>query len=110
MVGPKKHCTENFFGPNEGEWENSEFEIEIVSTGAIIQVAPDEKATEALKNFGISVDVKCSDGLCGVCSTKYLSGEVEHRHYVLSKSQKGERMILCCSRAKAAGGRIKLDL
>jgi len=101
---------EYFSVPNEGEWENFEFEIEVASTGEVINVAPDEKATEALKKSGITVDVKCSDGLCGVCSTRYLSGEVEHRDYVLSKSQKDERVILCCSRAKTAGGRIKLDL
>lgn len=51
-----------------------------------------------------------SDGLCGVCGTRYLEGEIEHRDYVLSKEQRRSKMILCCSRAKAPGGTIVLDL
>ena len=101
---------EYFSVPDDVEWENHDFELEIASTGQIIPVPSDKKATEALKQAGIDVDVKCSDGLCGVCSSRYLTGEVEHRDYVLSKAQKDERMILCCSRAKEPGGRIKLDL
>ncbi|MBL4876469.1 MAG: 2Fe-2S iron-sulfur cluster binding domain-containing protein [Cohaesibacteraceae bacterium] len=101
---------EYFSIPEEGDWENKDFEIELASTGAIIPVSADQKVTEALETVGISVDVKCSDGLCGVCSTRYLSGDVEHRDYVLSKAQQSEKMILCCSRAREEGGRIRLDL
>lgn len=101
---------EYFSVPDEGDWENHGFEIEIASTGQVIPIPADQKATDALKQAGIPIDIKCSDGLCGVCSTRYLSGDVEHRDYVLSKSQKNERMIVCCSRASASGGRIKLDL
>ena len=63
-----------------------------------------------LKEAGIDVDVKCSDGLCGVCATRYLEGEVEHRDYVLSKEQRKSKMILCCSRAKSPSGTIVLEL
>jgi len=101
---------EYFAVPEEGEWQNHDFEIEIASTGQIIQVPGDLKATQALEKAGITIDVKCSDGLCGVCSTGYLAGEVEHRDYVLSKAQRAQRMTLCCSRAKEPGGRVKLDL
>lgn len=101
---------EYFSAPDEGQWENHEFEIEIASTGQIVPVPASQKATEALKLAGIPIDVKCSDGLCGICSTPYLAGEVEHRDYVLSKAQRSERMIVCCSRSKAPGGRIRLAL
>jgi reductive dehalogenase len=101
---------EYFSVPEEGHWENHDFEIEIASTGQIVPVPKDLKATKALERAGITVDVKCSDGLCGVCSTPYLAGEIEHRDYVLSQAQKAHRMIVCCSRAKNPGGRITLDL
>ncbi len=101
---------EYFSVPDEGAWVNHDFEVELASTGAVIAVPADQKATEALEKAGISVNVKCSDGLCGVCATRYLSGAVEHRDYVLSKAQQGEKLILCCSRASAPGGRIVLDL
>ena len=56
------------------------------------------------------MDVKCSDGLCGVCAVPYLEGEVDHRDFVLSKEQRKSRMVLCCSRAAQADGEVVLDL
>ena len=108
---PEESLHREFFSvPEEAEWENHEFEIQIASTGQVVPVPPNLKATQALQQAGISIDVKCSDGLCGVCATGYLSGEVEHRDYVLSKVQRSKRMIVCSSRAKQPGGRITLDL
>lgn len=101
---------EYFSIPEEADWENHDFEIQIASTGQVVAVPATLKATQALQQAGISIDVKCSDGLCGVCATGYLSGDVEHRDYVLSKAQRAQRMILCCSRAKRPGERITLNL
>jgi hypothetical protein len=56
------------------------------------------------------VDTKCSDGICGVCATPYVAGEVEHRDYVLSAKERAKKMIVCCSRAKEEGAEIVLDL
>ncbi len=101
---------EYFSVPDGVQYENHPFELEIASSSEIIVVGAEEKATEALARAGIEVNVKCSDGLCGVCATPYLKGDVEHRDYVLSKEQRRERMILCCGRAKEANARIVLDL
>ena len=100
-----------FFSVPEGEsYENHPFELEIASTGQVIQVPAEKKATEALMDAGVPVNVKCSDGLCGVCATGYRDGEVEHRDFVLSKAQRETTVILCCSRAAKAEGRITLDI
>ena len=100
-----------YFSVPEGEnYENHDFELEIASTGRIIPVPADRRATEELADAGIDIDVKCSEGLCGVCAAGYLQGEVEHRDFVLSKAQRDDRLILCSSRAREAGGRITLDL
>ncbi|HET8726746.1 MAG TPA: 4Fe-4S double cluster binding domain-containing protein, partial [Alphaproteobacteria bacterium] len=101
---------EYFSVPDVGEYENHPFTLELRKSGATVEVPAELSATEALGAAGISIDVKCSDGLCGVCSTRYLEGDVEHRDFVLSRTQREERIILCCSRAKEAGGRIVLDL
>jgi hypothetical protein len=61
----------------------------------------------------LAIDVKCSDGLCGVCATRYdaaASAEVDHRDVVLSRQERTQRVILCCSRARQAGGEVVLDL
>ena len=54
--------------------------------------------------------MKCSDGICGVCKCGVLSGDVEHRDFVLSNAQRDGAMILCQSRAKDPDGEITLDL
>ena len=56
------------------------------------------------------MDLKCDDGICGVCKCGVLSGEVEHRDFVLSKAQRAAAMITCQSRAAEPGGVIELDL
>lgn len=58
----------------------------------------------------IQLDLKCSDGLCGVCKCTVLEGDIEHRDFVLSKAQREESMILCQSRAASASEKIVLDL
>ncbi len=101
---------EYFLVPEGAHYENHPFVLELKRSSRSIVVQSDKPATQALKEAGIHVDVKCSDGLCGVCGTPYLEGEIEHRDYVLSKEQRRSKMILCCSRAKAPGGTIVLDL
>ena len=65
---------------------------------------------QALAEAGIGVDVKCADGICGVCKCDLLSGEVEHRDFVLSKAQRKGAVILCQSRAAQKDGTIEVDL
>ena len=101
---------EYFSVPDGVDYENHPFELEIATSSEVIFVDAHQKATEALSQAGIEINVKCSDGLCGVCATPYLRGDIEHRDYVLSKEQREERMILCCGRAKEPNGRIVLDL
>ena len=58
----------------------------------------------------IHVDVKCSDGICGVCKCGLVEGNVEHRDFVLSKAQRAGEIVTCQSRAQEDGGTIVLDL
>jgi reductive dehalogenase len=101
---------EYFMAPAVGGYENHPFQIELASSGRVIEVPADRTAVDALTEAGVPVDVKCSDGICGVCSTPYVSGDIEHRDYVLSKAEREHRMVLCCSRASEAGGKLILDL
>ncbi|MDA9206629.1 2Fe-2S iron-sulfur cluster binding domain-containing protein, partial [Planktomarina temperata] len=100
---------EFFTVPEPPEWENHPFEIERAN-GQKIPVTATQSASDALIAAGIPVDVKCADGLCGVCKCTVLSGEVEHRDFVLSAVQRETTVILCQSRAAEAGGVLKLDI
>lgn len=99
---------EYFSVPETPEYENHPFAL-VLKDGRRVEVAADQSAADALTAAGIPVDLKCSDGLCGVCKCTVLSGEVEHRDFVLSEAQRESEMILCQSRAAKAGAVLAVD-
>jgi reductive dehalogenase len=100
---------EYFSVPDLPDYENHDFTLEL-SDGRSFLVPADQSATDVLAQNGVQVDVKCSDGICGVCKCTLISGEVEHRDFVLSNAQRTNNIILCQSRAAKPGGVIKVDL
>ncbi len=101
---------EYFSVPEQPEYENHNFHLLLAKTGVQLDVPADKSATDVLNENGIKIDVKCSDGICGVCKCGLLSGDVEHRDFVLSKAQRKQSIILCQSRAAKAGGIVEVDL
>ena len=101
---------EYFSVPELAEYENHAFTLKLARSGRELLVPADKVATDVLLENGVQVDVKCSDGICGVCKCGLLSGEVEHRDFVLSKAQRKDSVILCQSRAAAKDGVIEVDL
>jgi reductive dehalogenase len=101
---------EYFSIPEAPEYVNHDFTIKLAKSGRSIAVSADQSAADALVEAGIHVNIKCSDGICGVCKCGLVGGEVEHRDYVLSKAQRETSIITCQSRAAVAGGEVVLDL
>jgi len=101
---------EYFSVPEPPDYVNHDFTLELAKSGRSIRVDKDESATDALATAGLPVTVKCTDGLCGVCAARHLSGAIDHRDYVLSDKERETRIILCCSRAAEPGGTIRIDL
>ncbi len=104
---------EYFNVPETDAWVNHPFELKLKQSARRLSVPADRNATDVLGEAGIPVDVKCSDGLCGVCARHYdaaASDEIEHRDFGLSQKERQHKIILCCSRAKHADGVIELDL
>ncbi len=101
---------EYFNVPDMPDYENHAFTLKLLKSDLVLEVGAEETATDALSARGIHVDVKCSDGICGVCKCGLVSGEVEHRDFVLSKKQRENSIILCQSRAAQAGGVVEIDL
>ncbi|MEL6700814.1 MAG: 2Fe-2S iron-sulfur cluster-binding protein, partial [Pseudomonadota bacterium] len=102
--------TEYFAVPEAPDWENSPFRVTLARSGRTVDVDADTPLSDALIAAGVPVDVKCADGLCGVCQCGVIEGNVEHRDYVLSRAERETRMITCQSRAAEAGGTLILDL
>jgi len=101
---------EYFSAPETPEYENHPFTIRLARSRIEVEVSDEQNAAEALIEAGVHVDLKCSDGICGVCKCGVLDGDIEHRDFVLSKAQREETMILCQSRAATANGSILIDL
>lgn len=101
---------EYFSVPEAPQYENHEFTIKLAKSGKELTVPADRVASEVLIENGIRLDVKCADGICGVCKCGLLEGEVEHRDFVLSKKQRETGFISCQSRAAEPNGQIVLDL
>ena len=70
----------------------------------------DQTVTDVLLDNGIHVDMKCTNGICGVCRCGLISGKVEHRDFVLSNKEREDTIILCQSRALESNGTIEIDL
>jgi ferredoxin-NADP reductase/ferredoxin len=91
---------EYFSVPEDPDRVDRPFVVQLAD-GRRFDVPADQTATEVLAAAGVAVDVKCSDGLCGVCATPYdaaASGAVEHRDVVLSAAERQRKVILCCVR------------
>jgi len=101
---------EYFSVPDAPEYENHDFILRLKKSGHDIKILAEESPTDVLAKHGVHVDVKCSDGLCGVCKCGLISGEVEHRDFVLSQAQRENSIILCQSRAAKPGGIVEVDL
>ncbi|PHZ85737.1 reductive dehalogenase [Paremcibacter congregatus] len=108
---PEENLHREYFAVPEGvDYVNHPFTVKLAQSGREIRISADQNAAEALIAAGIPVDVKCSDGLCGVCACGLLEGEVEHRDFVLSKKDRDHKIILCSSRAVEEGGIVVVDL
>jgi len=101
---------EYFNVPEVPDYVNHPFTLKLARSGRELEVPADKTATDVLNENGIPIDIKCSDGICGVCKCGLVSGEVEHRDFVLSKKQREGAVILCQSRAAEAGGVVEVDL
>ncbi|GAB4036238.1 MAG: hypothetical protein Fur0014_02630 [Rubrivivax sp.] len=108
---PEEALRREYFSlPEAPPRENHPFTLRLRG-GRELPVRADRSATEALAEAGVRIEVKCSDGLCGVCARPYdaaASGPVDHRDVVLSAAERRGRIVLCCSRAADPGGCIVL--
>ena len=85
------------------------FEVELVQSGATIEVAADTTILDAMLAAGLDPIYDCKRGDCGVCATTVIEGEVDHRDNCLSAAEKaaGKTVHICISRAR--GARLVLD-
>lgn len=79
------------------------FQVQIASSGEIIDVAADETIAAALKRHGVPILLSCEQGICGTCITEVLEGIPDHRDEVLTDEEHASHKLMtpCCSRSKS---------
>ena len=86
------------------------FRVRLERSGVELDVPEHKSILEVLEENGIEHPFSCREGLCGTCLTNVISGEPDHRDYVLSDEERasGKLMTICCSRSKSP--QLVLDL
>ncbi|MGJ3507793.1 PDR/VanB family oxidoreductase [Enemella sp. A6] len=113
MPNPEQLRIERFKAPErivpEGE-EDGAFEVVISSSGDRVPVAADESILEALEGAGVDVPSSCTEGICGTCETKVLSGDIDHRDFLMTPEEHDQAgtMMICVSRCR--GSELVLDI
>ena len=86
------------------------FELVLSQSGASYQVPADQSILDCLIEHGCDPLFDCKRGECGVCVVPVIEGEVDHRDYVLSASEKAASQVIQICVSRARGSRLVLDL
>jgi ferredoxin-NADP reductase len=87
------------------------FQVELASSGRVIDVPAGISILTAVRDAGLEVLSSCEEGTCGTCETGVLDGIPDHRDSVLTAAERAtatDIMMICVSRAKTP--RLVLDL
>jgi ferredoxin-NADP reductase len=106
---PREAIRSELFATVAPQTGDAAFEVELRQSGVTLQVAPSQTILDAMLAHGLDPLYDCKRGECGVCQVGVIEGEVDHRDYCLSESEKraGKLMHPCVSRA--CGTRLILD-
>ena len=94
---------ECFSGTVAKQRAETAFQVQIASSGVLIDVEPGCSVVEALSRHGVEVVTSCQQGLCGTCMTRVLEGLPDHRDSYLTDEEKagGQYFLPCCSRSES---------
>ena len=103
---PRAHLHYELFDSGQN---GNHFAFELKNSNIAGSVPKDVTLLEALENLGVDIPYGCRSGACGLCATRVISGDIEHRDCYLSDDEKKEGNIIlpCVSRGH---DKITLDL
>ena len=86
------------------------FEVVLRQSGMVLQVPPTRTVLDVLLDAGIDVESSCEEGVCGTCEVPVLSGRIDHRDLILTRTERerGDVMFVCVSRCLEE--RLELDI
>ncbi|AQT80156.1 oxidoreductase [Mycolicibacterium litorale] len=93
--------------------DGTAFTVTIASSGATVEVTPEETLLAALQRAGVPAPYSCQQGFCGTCRTQVIDGAngvVQHRDTLLTEPERAAGMMLTCVSRAPEGGHLRLDL
>jgi ferredoxin-NADP reductase len=90
--------------------ENRPFDVHLRRRNVTLHIPADKSILDVLTANGVRVRTVCNDGFCGTCTTRYVSGAVDHRDGVLGEDERAGLLQVCVSRAQAGSDVLVLDL
>ncbi|WP_242540428.1 PDR/VanB family oxidoreductase [Trinickia mobilis] len=86
------------------------YRVELSRSGRSLEVAPGKTLLQTLLDAGVQVPHSCTQGVCGACKTRVLSGEPDHRDSVLSASERESNAVMTVCVSGCKGESLVLDL
>ena len=86
------------------------FQIELASSGKVLDVGANETILEVLERNNIDAAFSCEQGVCGTCVTAVVAGVPDHRDSFLTDKQKAGNACICLCVSRAQGARLVIDL
>jgi phthalate 4,5-dioxygenase reductase subunit len=111
MSGHWPHSNVHFESFNEGgtpQADDKPFTVRLAKSNKTFVVPVGQTILSVLREGGCDVASSCESGTCGSCRTGLVSGEVDHRDFVLMDDEMDTNIMICVSRAKS--DEIVLDL
>jgi ferredoxin-NADP reductase len=92
-----------FFSNHDGIDTNSSFDVVLARSGKALTIPAGKTILEVLLEQDIDAPYSCLEGVCSSCETRVVSGVPDHRDLILTSEERaiGDRMMVCCSRAKS---------
>jgi phthalate 4,5-dioxygenase reductase subunit len=88
--------------------EDLPFTVTLASSGEKLDVPVGASILDVLRAAGHPVPSSCESGSCGSCRTKLVSGDVDHRDFVLMPDEQADNIMVCVSRGR--GGDVVIEL
>lgn len=88
----------------------SDTDLYLSRSDLTLKVPASKSIAEAIIEAGVELETSCMQGVCGVCCTSVIEGDLEHEDAFLSDDEResGKKMMPCVSRAKSP--RLVLDI
>ncbi len=88
--------------------EDVSFTVRLAKSGESFEVPVGQPILDVLRKAGHDIPYSCASGSCGSCRTTLVSGDVDHRDFVLQDHEKSSQIMVCVSRGR--GGEVVIDV